>query len=124
VPSKTLIYSADRVTEIKESGKLGIQAEITRMDFPAIMRRMKGAVESGRNSIMEAIKDSEHLDFHHGDGHFVRDHTLEVNGEKIKGKKIFIAAGARPIIPSIKGLESVRTLFCGHGDKGDDSAEK
>jgi dihydrolipoamide dehydrogenase len=98
------------VTEIKESGKLGIQAEITHMDFPAIMRRMKEAVESGRSSIMEAIKDSEHLDFHHGEGHFVRDHTLEVNGEKIKGKKIFIAAGARPIIPPIKGLESVEFL--------------
>ena len=110
VPSKTLIYSADRVTDIKESGKLGIGAEITHMDFPAIMRRMKEAVESGRGSIMEAIKDSEHLDFCHGEGHFVRDHTLEVNGEKIKGKKIFIAAGARPIIPSIKGLESVEFL--------------
>lgn len=110
VPSKTLIYSADRVTEIKESGKLGIQAEITHMDFPAIMRRTKEAVESGRSSIMEAIKDSEHLDFHNGEGHFVRDHTLEVNGEKIKGKKIFIAAGARPIIPSIKGLEKVEFL--------------
>jgi len=110
VPSKTLIYSADRVTEIKESGRLGIQAEITRIDFPAIMQRMKSAVESGRNSIMEAIKDSVHLDFHHGEGHFVKDHTLEVNDGKIKGKKIFIAAGARPIIPSIKGLESVEFL--------------
>ena len=110
VPSKTLIYSADRVTEIKESGKLGIQAGITRLDFPAIMQRMKSAVESGRNSIMDAIKDSEHLDFHYGEGHFVRDYTLEVNGGKIKGKKIFIAAGARPIIPSIKGLESVEFL--------------
>ena len=110
VPSKTLIYSADRVTEIKESGRLGIQTEITRIDFPAIMQRMKSAVESGRNSIMEAIKDSVHLDFHHGEGHFVKDHTLEVNDGKIKGKKIFIAAGARPIIPSIKGLESVEFL--------------
>lgn len=110
VPSKTLIYSADRVAEIKESGKLGIQAEIASINFPAIMQRMKGAVESGRNSIMGAIKDSEHLDFYHGEGHFVRDHTLEVNGGKVKGKKIFIAAGARPLIPPIKGLESVEFL--------------
>lgn len=110
VPSKTLIYSADRVAEIKGSGKLGIQAEITNIDFPAIMQRIKRAVESGRNSIMEAIKDTEHLDFFHGEGHFVRDRTLEVNGEKIKGKKIFIAAGARPIIPSIQGSENVAFL--------------
>jgi len=110
VPSKTLIYSADRVTEIKESAKLGIQAEITRMDFPAIMRRMKESVESGRNSIMEAIKDSEHLDFYHGEGHFVRDYTLEMSGGKIKGKKIFIAAGGRPLIPSVEGLDGVAFL--------------
>ena len=110
VPSKTLIYSADRITAIKGSGKLGIHAEITGLDFPAIMRRMKEAVESGRDSIMGGIKDTEHLDFYHGEGHFVRGHTLEVNGEKIKGKKIFIAAGARPFIPPIKGLEGVEFL--------------
>jgi len=110
VPSKTLIYSADRATEIRESEKLGIGAEVARVDFPAIMRRMKEAVESGKNSIMGAIKDTEQLDLYQGEGHFVRDHTLEVSGVKIKGKRIFIAAGARPLIPPIKGLEGIEYL--------------
>ncbi len=32
---------------------------------------------------------------------------MEVTGEQIKGDKVFIAAGSRPFVPPIKGIESV-----------------
>jgi dihydrolipoamide dehydrogenase len=35
---------------------------------------------------------------------------MEVNGEQIKADKIFIASGARPFIPPVKGLDSVDYL--------------
>lgn len=110
VPSKTLIFSADRIAEIRESRKLGIQAEITNIDFGSIMQRMKNAVKYGRNSIKEAVKDSENLDFYNEEGHFIEEYTLKVKNEEIKGKRIFISSGARPFIPSIKGLDTVEYL--------------
>ena len=45
-----------------------------------------------------------------GEGHFIRDYTIEVNGKTIKGDKIFIASGSRPLIPPIKGLENIDYL--------------
>lgn len=36
--------------------------------------------------------------------------TMEVNGEKIKGKRIFLASGSRTLIPPIRGLETVDYL--------------
>jgi len=50
------------------------------------------------------------LDFYDGLGSFADDYTLEVEGERIKGRKIFITSGARPLIPPIKGIENVDYL--------------
>ena len=35
---------------------------------------------------------------------------LEMKNEKIKGKKIFIVSGARPLIPPTKGLDKIEYL--------------
>ncbi len=110
VPSKTLIYVADRIMEAKESAKLGFRAEITDMDFPAVMERMRGVVAAGREGIEGALEDTENLDFLPHMGHFLDAHTLAVGNEKITGKKIFIASGARPSLPPLKGLDTVPYL--------------
>ncbi len=41
IPSKMLIYAADRAVEIHEAAKLGIEADIKRIDFASIMGRMR-----------------------------------------------------------------------------------
>ena len=110
VPSKTLIHTADRIIETTENSKLGISSEISDIDFSAIMARMRDAVSSGRNSIREAIAGSENLYFINSEGHFVDEHTLEAGGDKLRGKKIFIASGARPSIPPVNGLDNVPYL--------------
>lgn len=74
------------------------------------MKRMRKAVTSGRSSIKKAIEETRNLDFINGEGHFIDERTLEAGDKKIKGKKIFIASGARPSIPPIKGLETVSYL--------------
>ena len=110
IPSKMLIYPADRIAEIEEAGKLGIEAEIKNIDFKSIMARMRRNIRENQSHIREGIKQAKGLDFYQGEGHFTGDYTLEVNGQKIKGKKIFIASGARALIPPIKGLDSVNYL--------------
>jgi len=110
VPSKTLIYTADRIAEILEATKLDIHAQITDVDFRAVMERMRNAVTSGRSSIKKAIEETENLDFINKEGHFIDERTIEAGDEKIEGKKIFIASGSRPLIPLIKGLETISYL--------------
>lgn len=110
IPSKMLIYPADVITAIKEARKLGITAEVTSIDFKVIMDRMRQLVREDQNQIRESIKHTRHLDFYEAEGHFVDEYTLEVGGKEIKGKKIFIASGARPLIPPIKGIDDVDYL--------------
>jgi len=110
IPSKMLIYTADRIVEIEEGKKLGIEAEIKNVDFKSIMERMRKSRRESQVHIREGIKQSKNLDFYEGEGYFVGDYLLEVNGEKLKGERIFIASGSRPFIPPIKGSENVDYL--------------
>lgn len=110
IPSKMLIYTADRIVEIEEAGKLGIDAVIKDIDFSSIMGRMRDSRQESQVHIRQGLKESKNLDFHEGEGYFVGDYLLEVNGEKLRGERIFIASGSRVLIPPIKGLESVDYL--------------
>ncbi len=110
IPSKVLVFAADRVMEIRESKKLGIDAEIRDIDFSAIMERMRKGRRESHGFLKEQVKNVQGLDFYEGEGHFVSDYTVEVSGERLRGKKVFIASGSRPFIPPIKGLDSVDYL--------------
>ncbi len=110
IPSKILIYTADVVASILEATKLGIHADIKKIDFRAIIQRMRQNVERGRGFITDAIKESEKIDFYNAEAQFVSDYTLDVAAEKIKGKKIFIVSGSRPIVPSVNGLADIGYL--------------
>ncbi len=110
IPSKMLIFAADRIAEIQEAREFGIEAEIRNIDFGFIMERMRKSARENREHMKQGVAETKDLDFYEGSGRFVADHTIEVNGETIKGDKVFIAAGSRPLIPPIKGLEDVDYL--------------
>jgi len=110
VPSKMLIFAADRIAEIQEAKKLGIEAEIKNIDFSFIMERMKKFVRKNQQQMRHSLSHVENLDLFEVEGHFTGEYTMEVNGERIKGDKICIASGSRPLIPPIKGLDRVDFL--------------
>jgi mycothione reductase len=110
IPTKMIVYPADRIMEIRESSKLGITADIKGIDFAAIMERMRKTVQKTHDHIQEALEKSTDIDFYFGEAHFSGDYKLEVNDKTIKGKTFFLVSGARPLIPPIKGIESIEYL--------------
>ena len=110
IPSKMLIFAADRAAEIREAKKLGIEAEIKNIDFKFIMERMRKSVRDNQKYMKLQVSRAEKLGFYEGEVRFTGDYTLEVNGEILKSDTIFIASGSRPIIPPIKGLDRVAYL--------------
>jgi dihydrolipoamide dehydrogenase len=109
IPSKMIIYPADRIMEIQEAKKLGIDATINSIDVKSIMDRMHGLIEESQHH-MKGINDIENLDYYGVEGYFEDDYILNVGGEKITANKIFIGTGARPTIPPIKGIETIDYL--------------
>jgi mycothione reductase len=110
IPSKMLIFPAERIAEIQEARKLGIESDIRDIAFKSIMERMRKMVLEDREHLRSELSNVDNLDFHEGEGHFSGAHTVEVNGQEVKGDKVFIASGSRPLIPPIDGLESIDYL--------------
>jgi dihydrolipoamide dehydrogenase len=110
IPTKIIVYPADRIMEIRESKKLGVTTEIKDIDFGAIMERMRSYVKKSNDHIKKSLEKTEDFDFYFGEARFTGDYTLEVNGQAIKGKTIFIVTGARPLVPRVKGIESIEYL--------------
>jgi mycothione reductase len=74
------------------------------------MERMRSVVTRDRNSIKKSIREFGNLDFINEESHFIDEHTLEAGDHKIRGKQLFIATGARPFVPQIKGLDKSHFL--------------
>lgn len=110
IPSKLLLYPAEVVKHIKKSKEFGIKAGIKSIDFKRIMKRMKDHTMGDSEQIGKNLKASEDLDFYHTTGEFIDDYTLNVDGERIRGKKILICSGSQPSIPPIKGLDKIDYL--------------
>ena len=110
IPTKMIVYPADRIMEIREAQKFGITAEIKAIDFAAIMERMRKHIKKSHDNIQKTLDEAEGFDFYGGEAHFTDEYTLDVTGRTIKGKTIFIASGARPLIPPVKGIESIEYL--------------
>jgi len=110
IPSKMLIYPADRIVEIQESEKLGIKAEIKDIDFDLIMKHMRKPISESKEHMEKGLQNTEYFTYYRGVGQFISDYTLKINKEEIKGDKIFIGSGARPFIPPIKGIENIDYL--------------
>jgi mycothione reductase len=110
IPSKMLVFPADRIMEIQDSKKLGIDAKVSSVDFQSIMERMRRYRKETQDHEQGSLHDVDNFQYYSGEGSFIRDYTMNVNGETVSGEKIFICNGARPLIPPIKGIESVEYL--------------
>jgi len=105
IPSKMLIHSADVAEEIKSAEKYNLVIENNlEVQFEQLTTRVNQHVSGISKSIAESYEENSNVDFYHGTARFLEDKVVEVNGEKLTAKYIFIAAGARPNIPEIDGL--------------------
>ncbi len=107
-PTKTLVASARVSHVVKTAGRFGIELADHTVEFGKVMERvnqMRIPATQGFQAWLEQATD-----FHHGAARFVDAHTVEVNGEQLRGEKIVIHTGARARVPRIAGLDAVPWL--------------
>ena len=112
VPSKALLRSAHVAAEVRDAGRFGIRvAERATVDFPEVMRRMR-AVRAGISSADSVSRFSGELgvDVFLGRARFSGPAQVEVGDASLNFKRAVIATGARPVAPSIPGLDEAGYL--------------
>jgi dihydrolipoamide dehydrogenase len=110
IPSKMLLYPAELVRTIGRAAEFGIDVDIKKINFEAVMERMRTLINKDINIIRQGLSHSSNVDYYPTVAEFVGSYTLKVGNETITSKMIFLCTGSKPIIPPIKGLEEVGYL--------------
>lgn len=107
IPSKMLIHRADLAEKIKNSEKFGIGSEVESIGFSSIIKEVNSHVSEEARHIEKGIRGFDGIDLYKDQARFIDDRTLKVAGKKIRGDKVIVAAGARPFVPPIEGIEDL-----------------
>ena len=115
IPSKMLLYHADVFETIERADAFHIDADVLDVDFSAIVRGVNEEVESDAESIRRGLRSSSQHELYEGEGRFVDERTVEIvngpdEGATVRGETVLVAAGTRPAIPDIEGIDGVNYL--------------
>ncbi len=109
IPTKMFVYPADVAHEAADASPLGVHTRFDGADWPAvrdrIFRRIDPISAAGRN--FRALRN-ENVTLFESHARFVDVHTLRTDdGDVVSADQIVIAAGSRPVLPPVEGLDTV-----------------
>uniref|UniRef100_A0A914UQU4 FAD/NAD(P)-binding domain-containing protein n=1 Tax=Plectus sambesii TaxID=2011161 RepID=A0A914UQU4_9BILA len=105
VPKKVMYNASMHAEFIRDHADYGFNVTFHGFDWSKI-KTSRDAYIRRLNSIYESNLNSSKVEIIRGTGTFTEDGSIEVNGEKYKGKHTLIAVGGYPIIPDVPGAEN------------------
>ncbi|WP_211765789.1 mycothione reductase [Kutzneria sp. CA-103260] len=112
IPTKMFVHTADVAATPKGAARLGVDEQLLGVRWPEIRDRVFGRIDpiaaGGRRWRKEG---NANVTVYEGQAHFVGPKTLDTGtGETITADRFVIAAGSRPIVPDVAGIEEVGFL--------------
>lgn len=115
IPTKMYVYAADVALETAQSGRLGLDAEVNAVDWPAIRNRIfeqrVDLIAAGGEEYRRG-PETPNIDVYDQHAVFVGERTLRTGQGKqekiISGDQVVVAAGSRPFIPEAIVASGVR----------------
>lgn len=104
IPTKTLIHAAERYEEMRECAAFGLRAEGVSFDYSAMCARRDQVVGQLRDGVERLLKGNK-VDRITGTARILGPGRVQVGEEVLEGTNILIAAGSRPALPPVPGLD-------------------
>lgn len=114
VPSKALIRSARLLSHIKRSAEFGIQQAGAEFEFADVMARVQSVIKKVEPHDSVERYTGMGVDIIEGEAKIVSPWAVQVTtpagAQTLTTRSIVIAAGARPFVPPIAGLDQMDPL--------------
>lgn len=107
IPTKMFVYAADVAANVAHAGRYGVDATLDGVRWHDIVQRIFGRIDPIPPSGKAYRESLPNVSVFTGEARFVAPLTMEVNGQRLTAPHIVVAAGARPTIPAIPGLDCV-----------------
>jgi pyruvate/2-oxoglutarate dehydrogenase complex dihydrolipoamide dehydrogenase (E3) component len=108
VPSKALLRSAKLLSQIRRSERYGIRHASADFEFAEVMDRVQRVIKTVEPHDSVERYTALGVECIRGEAKITSPWTVEVDGRVLTTRSIIVAAGARPIVPPIPGMERVR----------------
>ncbi|WP_344839653.1 mycothione reductase [Kribbella ginsengisoli] len=114
IPTKMFVHTADLAAVPSHSSRLGVDEKLTGVRWPDIRDRIFGRIDpisAGGAEYREHHPNNVNVTLYHGTGRFTAERELTVtandggSSEVLTADQFVLAAGSRPIVPFIPGLE-------------------
>jgi pyruvate/2-oxoglutarate dehydrogenase complex dihydrolipoamide dehydrogenase (E3) component/uncharacterized membrane protein YdjX (TVP38/TMEM64 family) len=110
VPSKALIRSAKFASHLDRASEFGFDSVTGQANFAKVMERVQNVVRQVEPHDSVERYTGLGVECIEGEARILDPWTVQVNGQKLTARALVIAAGARPFVPPIPGLEQAGYL--------------
>jgi mycothione reductase len=107
IPSKMYVYPASLARTPQQARALGVDLELVGTRWSDIRDRIFGRIDQNSADGRKFRVESENVTVFDRRCHFVGSKQLAVGAETITADRFVVAAGSRPVIPPVTGLDSV-----------------
>ncbi|MEE8602070.1 mycothione reductase [Euzebya tangerina] len=107
IPSKMFVHAADVARAVKTASTFNIDATFNGSNFPALRDRVFGRIDPIAASGEAYRRGQENVTVFDQPARFVAPSTLQSGEDIFTADRIVLAAGSRPFIPPIDGIEDV-----------------
>ena len=97
-------YGQPSPIRFRDAERFGIRATWATADWPAIRDRIFGRIDPKHDEAVTYRRDRG-INVFLGEAHFVAPKVLQVGVEELHADRFVLAAGSRPVVPSIAGLD-------------------
>ncbi len=105
VPSKALLRAAHLAHSCRIGEPFGISVENVKVDFPAVMKRVRSVIASFSEGDSESTLREKGIEVFFGSPRFEAYDSLVIDGKtRVESRRFVVATGSRPAIPEIPGL--------------------
>jgi dihydrolipoamide dehydrogenase len=110
IPTKALLQSANLYNGVRAAAEFGVDAQGAAFDLGRIMQRKAAIVKRLTGGVGMLLKKNG-VEVIKGEARFTGDGTIEVNGKAYSFDNAIIAAGSKPAVPPIPGVDGQNVLF-------------
>jgi len=110
IPTKTMVASARAAHVARTAAKYGVTTGPVSVDYGVVKARRDEIVAGSVKGLVDWLDATKGVTTIAGEARFTGPHEVEVNGERLNARQIFINAGGRPVVPDWPGLEDVPFL--------------
>ena len=111
VPSKALLRAARLAADIRKAHGYGLRGAHAEVDFAAVMERVASVVRAVAPHDSVERYSALGVECLEGEAKIVSPWSVAIDGGRtLSTRAIVIAAGARPVIPAIPGIEALDVL--------------